>query len=313
VISKVLVTGGAGFIGSHLTDKLVLLGYDVHILDNFFSGDPNRLRSRVTVHDFDIRDRVRVGELFSKNRFDVVFHEAAQMSVISSVKKPVMDATINIVGTLNLLDAGVNFGLKKFVFASSGGVVYGNPNIVPQSEDQVLDPVSPYGISKVVCETYLRYFWKTYGLSYIALRYSNVYGPRQTPKSGAGVIGIFCEKIIAGEQPLIFGSGNKTRDYVYVTDVIDANIKALRYHGVGSFNVGTGVETTVNEIFRLIIEYMSRDDILEVHVEDESGEQLRSVLDISKSKQLLGWQPTVLFEEGLRQTVDWYLSIHNVR
>lgn len=308
---KILVTGGAGFIGSHVTDRMIKLGHEVHVIDDLYSGNVNQVNRRAQLHIFDVRNKYQVRSLFSKVKFDVIFHKAAQMSVIRSVNRPIMDASINIIGTLNILEAAQHVGVGKFIFASSGGVVYGNPNVVPQDEEHNLSPISPYGISKVVCEQYLQYFWDNYNFPFIALRYSNVYGPRQNSRSGAGVIGIFMEKILTGEQPYIYGSGNKTRDYIYISDVVEANVRALEYNGVGAFNIGTGVETDVNTIFRLIIEQLSRSDIPEIHKGEEAGEQFRSVLDISKSCEILRWEPKVSFRVGLEETVDWYLSTYN--
>lgn len=302
---KILVTGGAGFIGSHLTDRIVELGYVVHVLDNLSTGDRKQVHPNSKFHRLDIRDWDNVHDLFKREKFQVIFHEAAQMSVLRSVQRPFMDASINITGLLNLLDAGKEHQLEKLIFASSGGVVYGNPIHIPQDERHPRAPISPYGISKVASEKYLNYFWTNHGIAHVTLRYANVYGPRQSPKSGAGVIGIFMEKILAGEQPIIYGSGNKTRDYVYVSDVVEANIRALSYHGVGAFNIGTGIETNVTTIFREICRILDL-NLPEVHSGEESGEQLRSVLDISKAKSLLGWEPKINFADGLKTTIQWY-------
>lgn len=304
---KVLVTGGAGFVGSHLSNKLLDLGYNVHILDNLSTGLPQNIPQKAIFHNIDIRNRIAIENLFAAEKFPIIFHNAAQMSVIRSVKRPVMDADINIIGTLNILDIGLVNGLQKIVFASSGGVIYGNPNKAPQDEDHPLNPISPYGLSKLSCERYLEYYWTNHGISHIALRYANVYGPRQSSKSGAGVIGIFMEKILKGEQPTIYGRGNKTRDFIFVSDIVNANIAALNYHGVGAFNIGTGIETNVNTIFRLIKKHLNL-SIPEIHIGEEAGEQLRSVLDITKAQKHLHWSPQISFSDGLKQTIDWYMS-----
>lgn len=304
---KILVTGGAGFVGSHLAEKLISLGHEVHILDDLSTGNVKNVPSKAQFHQADIRDINFLTKLFIKERFETVYHQAAQMSVLRSVKRPIMDADINIVGTLTLLDVGKKTSLKKVIFASSGGVIYGNPSNIPQDEDQPLEPISPYGISKLACERYLKYYWENEGVAFLALRYANIYGPRQCPKSGAGVIGIFLDKILNGEQPIIYGSGNKTRDFIYISDIIDANIAALNYQGVGAFNVGTGIETNVNTIFHLIRSHLNI-DIPEIHSGEEQGEQLRSVLDITKAKKHLGWKPKVDFADGLKTTIDWYLK-----
>lgn len=306
-MDRVLVTGGAGFIGSHLAQALIYEGYEVHILDNLSSGHSENIPPKAIFHKLDIRDRHKIDKIFEELRFTTIFHEAAQMSVIRSVADPANDALNNIVGTVNILDAGKKNGLKKIIFASSGGVVYGNPIHVPQDENHPLQPVSPYGISKATCEKYLHHFWEHHGISYIALRYSNVYGPRQSSKSGAGIIGIFMEKILAGEQPIINGHGTKTRDYIYVEDVVSANLLSLKHKGVGPFNIGTGIETDVTTIFNTI-KQISGVNVLEIHGPDAPGEQNRSVLDISRAKERLHWSPAMNFDDGIRKTIEWYLS-----
>jgi len=305
--NNVLVTGGASFIGSHLSESLLREGYEVHVLDNLSSGKESNIPNGASLHLVDLRDQDSIDSLLKRHRFSAIFHDAAQMSVTRSVKNPEIDAHINIVGTINLLRACVHNRVQKVIFASSGGVIYGNPITSPQKENHPLQPVSPYGISKMTCERYLQYFWEYHGINYVALRYANVYGPRQSPKSGAGIIGIFMEKISKNEQPIINGSGTKTRDYVYINDVVRANLLALNYHGVGPFNVGTGIETDVNTVFRQVSKILQK-NIPEVHGPDNPGEQLRSVLDITRAKQQLNWKPATKFEDGLRKTIEWYQS-----
>lgn len=304
---NVLVTGGAGFIGSHLATALVAQGYEVHVLDNLSSGKIENIPAGAIFHHGDITDSVFVNRLFQTHKYSLMFHQAAQMSVIRSVKDPVFDAHTNIVGLVTLMNAMANYSSGKVIFASSGGVIYGEPVEIPQTEDHPLVPLSPYGISKKTSEEYLRYFWEIHKIPYVSLRYANVYGPHQNPNSGAGVIAIFMEKILNGQTPVINGTGDKTRDYVHVSDVVNANLQAIKYQGVGSFNVGTGIETSVLTIFRMIKDYLES-DIPEVFGEDKKGEQLRSALDNSKASQLLNWNPTVGFSEGLKDTIDWYLS-----
>lgn len=305
--SKILVTGGAGFIGSHIAARLVAYGYQVFIVDDLSSGKMENVPPGAIFYKIDIRDAAALGELFERERFGVLVHEAAQMSVIRSVKDPANDALVNIVGLYNLLEAGRKNGLRKVLCASSGGVIYGEPEKSPQREDHSLKPKSPYGISKLATEHILRFYWETYQLPYIALRYANVYGPRQNPESGAGVIAHFMRKILAGEAPVINGTGNKTRDYIYVSDVVEANKLALTYHGVGAFNIGTGIETDVNTVFRMI-RNLTQLDIPEVHGPEMLGENVRSVLDISRSRKILGWTPHIAFEDGLRETIEWYIK-----
>jgi UDP-glucose 4-epimerase len=300
----ILVTGGAGFIGSHLAARLLREGYEVHVLDDFSSGRICNVPRGAIVHEMDIRSR-RVHHLFGRYSYSVLFHQAAQMNVRRSVQNPLGDTDINVMGTINLLEAARGHGLQKVIFASSGGVIYGEPERVPQDEEHPLNPLSPYGISKMTCERYLRYYWETYNLPYVALRYGNVYGERQNPLSGAGVICIFLEKMYAGARPTINGSGGKTRDYVYISDVVEANMRALQYHGIGVFNVGTGIETDVNTIFRMLRDICGL-DFEPLRGPDMQGEQRRSVLDVTRIGRMLGWSPAVDLKDGLRQTVSWY-------
>lgn len=302
-----LITGGAGFIGSHLADALLLDGHEVHILDNLSSGNLTNLPKTAVFHQMDLCEKEKIQQLFDTYHYETVFHCAAQVSVIRSVADPVKDTQTNIQGLLNILEAGRKNGLRKVIFSSSGGVIYGNPQQVPQTEDHPLFPTCPYGISKLASEHYLRYYWETYGIGYIALRYANVYGPRQNPESGAGVIAVFLEQIKKKQQPVINGTGSKTRDFIYVDDVVLANLKALNYQGVGSFNIGTNSETNILTIFRLIKKYSNR-VIKEVHGPNMAGEQLRSVLDNSLAQEKLGWLPTIDLKMGLKKTVYWYLN-----
>jgi UDP-glucose 4-epimerase len=305
--NKILVTGGAGFIGSHIAEALLLQRYEVHILDNLSVGRRENVPSEAIFHEIDIRDKQGVEKLFAQHKFPVVFHQAAQMSIRGSVKDPLNDTDINVRGLITLMEAGRQYGLEKVIFASSGGAIYGDPIRIPQDEDHPRKPISPYGISKLTCEEYLRFYRKIYGIAYNALRYANVYGPRQNPESGAAVIAIFMEKLLSGVQPVINGTGNQTRDYVYISDVVAANMCALEYHGVGPFNVGTSKETDVNTIFRLISE-ICQSDIQEIHGSGIAGDQEQSVLDNSRSREVLGWEPRVTLGDGLRRTFNWYMQ-----
>lgn len=305
--NKVLITGGAGFIGSHIGQTLVEKGYQVHILDNLTSGKIENIPKGGIFHNLDIRDEYGVNELFANHKFPLMFHEAAQMSVIKSIENPVLDADVNIRGLVTLLNAMRKNGKGKVVFASSGGVIYGEPVSIPQKESDPLIPISPYGVAKKASEDYLRFFWETYRMPFVSLRYGNVYGPRQNPHSGAGVIGIFMEKILQNEIPVINGSGAKTRDYVYISDVVDANLAAMEYDGVGAFNVGTGIETSVLTLFHHIRD-ICMIDVPEQHNGDKTGEQNRSVLDIKMAKDQLVWEPKVKFYDGLKNTIAWYIE-----
>jgi len=300
----ILVTGGAGFIGSHVADALLTAGHTVHILDDMSGGRRENVPSKAVLHEMDIRSAA-VSELWSKHRFEVMFHLAAQMDVRRSVADPSFDADVNVRGFLNLMEAGRANGLRKVVFSSTGGAIYGEPEHVPQDEQHSLNPLSPYGITKLCTEKYLFFYEQTHGIEWVALRYGNVYGPRQNPHGEAGVVAIFAERMLAGQQPVINGDGLQTRDYVYVRDVVDANLKALNHAGSGIFNVGTSVETDVNTLFRVIRDALAP-DMPEEHGPGKPGEQKRSVLSYAHSEAVLGWRPTVSVAEGLRETAFWF-------
>jgi UDP-glucose 4-epimerase len=301
---RVLLTGGAGFIGSHLSDMLIHNGHEVIIIDNLTSGKKNNLSPDSLFYEGDIRGAI-VKEVMEKEKPEVVIHHAAQISVRNSVDDPIYDMDVNIGGTLNLLQNSVRFGIKRFVFACTGGALYGEQDYFPADEEHPIRPISPYGIAKSSCEKYLYFYYKVYELNYVSLRYSNVYGPRQDPYGEAGVVAIFSQKMLAGEQPVINGSGEQTRDYVFVEDVARANILALETGISGEFNIGTGIETTVNELFKEV-RVLSKSNADEVHGEANKGEQLRSVIDYSKAKRELGWHPDVPLNEGLKQTVAFF-------
>lgn len=301
---NVLVTGGAGFIGSHVTDALVEQGYNVHVMDNLSSGREENVPAGATFHRMDIRSE-EVRGLFARERFDVLVHLAAQMDVRKSVADPQFDADVNVLGFLNLMQASLENGLKKVVFSSTGGAIYGEPVYAPQDENHPLQPISPYGITKLTTEKYLYFYQQQYGIEYVALRYANVYGPRQNPHGEAGVVAIFTERMLRGEEPVINGDGEQTRDYVYVGDVVRANLAAMQYAGSGAFNVGTGIETSVNQLFRIIRDY-ANPRVEERHGPGKPGEQRRSVLSYATSERELGWKPEVTLEEGLRNTVEWF-------
>lgn len=301
---KVLVTGGAGFIGSHLVDALLEREYQVTIIDNMITGQPENINPAARFYEMDIRGK-DVHELFEKEQFDVVFHQAAQMDVRKSVGDPGYDADVNIIGTLNLLQASVETGVKKFMFASSGGAIYGEQVEFPATEEHPTWPSSPYGVAKLSCEKYIYSFGLTFGLQYQLMRYANVYGPRQNAHGEAGVVAIFCEKLLSGQQPIINGDGKQTRDFVHVADVVRANMLALDYPKSDYFNVGTGIETDVNTIFYRLNEATGA-GMPEKHGEPKAGEQQRSVLSYEKAKRLLGWEPQVEIGQGLAETVAFF-------
>jgi UDP-glucose 4-epimerase len=306
---KVLVTGGAGFIGSHVADALVARGYRVHVLDDLSGGRRENVPSAATLHELDIRDDA-AADLIREEAFDALFHFAAQMDVRRSVADPRFDAGVNVIGFLNLMEAARQVPVSKVTFASTGGAIYGEPDPSvngggPQPEEHPQRPVSPYGITKLVTEKYLHFYEMAYGIPYAAMRFGNVYGPRQNPHGEAGVVAIFAERLLDGRQPVIFGAGEQTRDYVYVADVVRAVLAGFDHPGSGIFNVGTGIETSVNELFRAMNK-ITGNHAAEEHAEGKPGEQQRSVLDISHTRQALGWTPEVDLEDGLRETVEWF-------
>ncbi|HEV8539140.1 MAG TPA: NAD-dependent epimerase/dehydratase family protein [Bacteroidota bacterium] len=301
---NILVTGGAGFIGSHIVDALIDAGHEVVIIDDLSMGRMENVHPKAEFFRLDIRSE-KVGELFQKFRFDVVIHEAAQMDVRKSVEDPAFDASVNILGTLNLLENARITGVKKFVFASTGGAIYGEQDYFPADEAHPARPISPYGIAKLSVENYLFYYHEIHGLRYISLRYANVYGPRQNPHGEAGVVAIFTRKLLAGNQPVINGDGKQTRDYVYVGDVVKANLLALTHDPPAIFNVGTGIETDVNSLFSIIRDYTNSQS-MENHGPAKKGEQRRSVIDSSSLLKTFGWKPSVSLHDGLQRTVEYF-------
>jgi len=302
-MSKILVTGGAGFIASHIVDKYINLGHEVIVIDNLSNGKKENLNPKARFYKIDIRDE-KIGEIFAKEKPEIVNHHAAQIDLRKSIKDPVLDAKINILGILNLLENAIKHKVKKFIFASSGGAIYGDAENIPTCEDEKPKPLSPYAIAKLVSEQYLEFYFKVHGLSYIVLRYANVYGPRQNPLGEAGVIAIFMNKFLTKKPPTINGDGNQTRDYVYVEDVAQANILALRDNITGLFNIGTQKETSVNELFGLISGFLD----IEITAERRpgiKGEVRRSCLDSSKAKNVLNWSPEVNLEDGPKKTLEW--------
>lgn len=302
---RILVTGGAGFIGSHIVDAYINEGHKVSVIDNLSTGDKNNLNPDAKFYQADIRDNI--SSIIRDVNPEIINHHAAQIDVRASVEDPATDAAVNIIGTVNIIGAGVKAGIKKFIFASSGGAIYGEQDYFPADEAHPTRPLSPYGVSKLACEKYLYYYKCNFGLDYLSLRYSNVYGPRQNPFGEAGVVAIFTHKLLEGEQPVINGDGFQTRDYVYVSDVVRANIKALEIKSSGEFNISTGIETSVNELFKNLAD-ISGKKIKASHGPAKKGEQQRSCLSYKKARDILNWTPAVLIEEGLKQTVEWFLE-----
>ena len=301
---KVLVTGGAGFIGSHVAERLLSDGHEVVILDDLSTGHVEHLHPDARFYQMDVQSPW-LDELFKIERPEAVLHQAAQASVRRSVADPVFDASVNVLGAVTLLQASVRHGVRRFLFASTGGALYGDADVIPTPEDYPTLPVSPYGASKLGAEVYLRTFHAVHGLSYAALRYANVYGPRQDPHGEAGVVAIFARRLLSGEPARINGDGKQTRDFVYVGDIAEANARALISEAVGSFNVGTGVETDINTIFQLL-KRLSGNNQAEVHGPPMPGEQRRSVVDTRKIEKVMGWRPQTSLEAGLDATVRYF-------
>lgn len=301
---KILITGGAGFIGSHIADRYIELGHEVVIVDNLVTGQKENIPPKATFYEMDICDQA-LKQIFEKEKPEVVGHQAAQMDVRKSVDDPIYDATVNVLGGLNLFQNCVKYNVKKVIFASTGGAIYGEQDYFPADEKHPLRPLSPYGITKLTTEKYLYFYLQTYKLNHTILRYANVYGPRQNPHGEAGVVAIFSTKILKEDQPVINGDGKQTRDYVYVGDVVAANAIALKTANNKIYNIGTGIETDVNVLFNKIKDAMGR-DVPEVHGEAKAGEQLRSVLDNSLIQKEQGWKPSVSLGEGLKMTVEFF-------
>ena len=302
---KILVTSGAGFIASHIGDAYVRLGHDVTVPDNLSPGRKRNLNPRADFVEQDLRDAAATRALLARKKFNVVNHHAAQIDVRRSVADPVYDASVNILGVLTLLEECVKSGVGKFIFASSGGAIYGEQDYFPADEKHPTRPISPYGVAKLTTEQYLFYYRAVHGLDYVSLRYANVYGPRQNPEGEAGVVAIFTSRMLAGVPAVINGDGRQTRDYVYVGDLVRASVLALGFDGSDVFNIGTGKESDVNTLFH-ILKKETGSSCEEKHAPAKKGEQMRSVLDCSKIASALGWHPTVTLEEGLARTVEFF-------
>ncbi len=301
---NILVTGGAGFIGSHIADAFIAAGHRVVIVDDFSSGKEENVHHAAKVYRMDIRDE-QVERIFRDEKIEVMCHHAAQMDVRRSVADPKFDATVNVLGFLNLMENGRKYGLKKVLFASTGGAIYGEQDYFPADELHPMRPLSPYGITKLVSEKYLFFYKELYGIDHVIFRYANIYGPRQNPHGDAGVVAIFTQKMLKGEQPVINGDGKQTRDYVFVGDVVKANLLGLNDDTSGIYNIGTGIETDVNQLFGLI-RGLTGSGCEEKHVPAKAGEQMRSVISSQKINKALGWLPSVSLNEGLKRTVEYF-------
>jgi UDP-glucose 4-epimerase len=303
---KILVTGGAGFIGSHVVDAYIAAGHEVAVLDNMSTGREENVSGDARVHRADVRDLARVQAAISAFRPDVVNHQAAQSEVPKSVADPGYDAQVNVVGGLNVLRACVDHGVRKVIFSSTGGALYGEPDVVPADEDHPIRPLSPYGTSKYAFEQYLGTFHRTFGLTFTTLRYANVYGARQDFAAEEGrVVAIFASRMLEGKPVTIDGDGNQSRDMIHVGDVATANLAALEGGDGGTYHVSSGIPVSVNDLFRKLA--LLTDYRLEARFGPaRKGDVYRVALDNSRAAGELGWQPRINLEEGLRLTVDYF-------
>lgn len=307
---RVLITGGAGFIGSHIQDKLIALGHETVVVDSLRSGKKENLNPKAAFFKIDIREKEYLDSLFKIFLPEVIFHLAAQNEVPYSMDYPLEDEEINIRGMLNLLELALKYHVKKFVYSNTGGAYYGDVALsdLPVKEDQkILRPTSFYGVSKFAAELYLKLYGQIHKLNWVSLRYANVYGPKQEGNRESGVVAIFTSKLLMGQQPTIFAEGKLTRDYVYISDVVDANIAAMRYSGNDYFNISTGIRTKTQEVFDLI-EKRLKTGIKPKHVAFRAGDTLHNALSPAKAKRLLGWEPKVDFKTGINLTLDHYLK-----
>jgi len=312
VYSRIVVTGGAGFIGSHLVDRLLTEGFEVTIIDNFDTGQPDNVSSHKNLQIVrgDIRDRTLVRR--TVKGADAVFHEAAFASVVLSNRDPLVANEINVAGTLNLLKASSDLGVKRFIYASSAAV-YGNARVMQKREDMALDPNSPYGVSKLAAEKYVKVFNDLYGLETVSLRYFNVYGPRQRLDEKwayGGVINIFLDRLLRNMPPVIHGDGQQTRDFVYVKDVVEANVLALKNNRAAgeAFNIGTGKKVTVNKVARLLKKITKKSSLQDVYSDPRPGDVRHGYADITKAGRILAYKPKFSLEQGLTELVDWYVQ-----
>lgn len=309
-MKRILVTGGAGFIASHISEALIAEGHKVAVLDNLSSGKRANVPKDAEFFEVDITDRDGVEKVFSTFKPEIVDHHAAQISVNRSVREPGFDAAQNILGSINLLEAARRNDVKRFVFASTGGALYGDAPKIPSDEQTLVVPLAPYGIAKASIEHYIRFFKNQHGLETVVLRYANVYGPRQDPHGEAGVVAIFSLKTLAGEECIIYGNGDQTRDFVFVKDIARANVIAIEGRE-GTYNIGTGRETSINDLFNEFKRI--NPDISVTHVDARPGEVFRSLLDSSLAKKELGWMSQVNLSDGITETYEWFREFSQAR
>lgn len=303
--TRVLVTGGAGFIGSHLVDSLVSDGYKVVIIDNLSTGNKKNLNPKAKFYKLDIANK-KIAEVFYKEKPEVVFHLAAQVDLQKSILDPIADSKTNVLGFINICKNCKEYAVKKIVFSSSAAV-YGDNGQIPAKEDSPLQPVSPYGVAKLTAENLLDIYKKQFGVGYVALRYANVYGPRQGSKGEGGVVSIFFKKAQKGEKLSIYGKGEQTRDFIYVDDVVSANMAAMQSKEDGVFNISTSKETSINELFE-IINSLAGNKASKQYLPARSGDQARSSLDYSKAARFLSWEPKYSLRDGLTNTSEWFFT-----
>ncbi len=301
---RILVTGGAGFIGSHITELYLNNGYNVDIIDNLSTGSRDNLDSRAVLYEMDIRSP-EAAELIKERKYDIINHQAAQINLRTSVDDPEYDVNVNIIGSINLIKAAVETGVKYFIFASSGGAVYGSQEYYPADEKHPCVPTSPYGINKLTIEKYLYFYRISSNMKWCALRYSNVFGPRQNPLCEAGVVSIFTNALLTGKECFIFGDGKQTRDFVYVKDVAEASLLAAEKRPEGPYNICTGIETNVLKIYDDIARLTGAENVKK-HKPPVTGEVARSVLVSKKAADTFSWYAKTSFEEGLRYSVEYF-------
>ncbi|MDR2067135.1 MAG: NAD-dependent epimerase/dehydratase family protein [Endomicrobium sp.] len=302
---KVLVTGGAGFIGSNIVDALVEKKNSVVVIDNLSSGKKENVNKQAKFYKVDICDQKKVLEIFKQERPQIVIHHAAQIDVRKSLADPVFDVNVNIIGSINILSACVQTKVKKIIFASSGGTIYGESKTIAPKEDSMPNPLSPYGIAKNSVENYIKFYSEIYGLEYTILRYGNVFGPRQDPYGEAGVVAIFAQRMLKNENIMVFGDGKQMRDYVYVWDVVDANIKSLTKGKNEVINIGMAKAISVNklvEVMSKVSGYKKR----AIYKPRRDGELFKSFLSINKAKKVLGWSPKITLDRGIKITLEYF-------
>jgi UDP-glucose 4-epimerase len=300
---RVIVTGGAGFIGSHLADAFVARGDDVTVIDDLSTGRPARLDERATLHKLNVTDAYELGQVINSARPELICHLAAQIDVRASVARPADDAQTNVLGTINVLEAARTVG-ARVLFSSTGGALYGRDAPIPSMEDVLPLPESPYGIAKHCAEQYVGLYNRLYGTAHSVLRLANVYGPRQDPTGEAGVVTIFCSQILSGRRPTVFGDGTQTRDYVYVGDIVGAFLAAADHRWPGTWNIGTGVEVRVLDLARVIGDVTGR-TVEHTLAPARPGELQRSALAVARARAELGWTATTALVDGIRSVCDW--------